>query len=144
MLSTLLPKFFIFELSTNFTMRYFTIVFLLLSLSGHTQDSDQYISVDQNTYTVEQLVKDVLINNQCATITNIVSSTGTNFGSTNGIGYFSSNGVSFPLSEGIILSTGNVVESIGPETGDISSGSVNWPGDADLANVIPNHDLNSS
>ena len=80
MLSTLLPKFFIFELSTNFTMRYFTIVFLLLSLSGHTQDSDQYISVDQNTYTVEQLVKDVLINNQCATITNIVSSTGTNFG----------------------------------------------------------------
>jgi gliding motility-associated-like protein len=144
LLPTLLPKFFIFELSTNFTMRYFTIVFLLLSLSGHTQDSDQYISVDQNTYTVEQLVKDVLINDQCATITNIVSSTGTDFGSTNGIGYFSSNGVSFPLSEGIILSTGNVVESIGPETGDISSGSVNWPGDADLANVIPNHDLNSS
>ncbi|MDB2493216.1 gliding motility-associated C-terminal domain-containing protein [Flavobacteriaceae bacterium] len=125
-------------------MRYFTIVFLLLSLSGHTQDSDQYISVDQNIYTVEQLVKDVLINNQCATITNIVSLTGTDFGSTNGIGYFSSNGASFPLSEGIILSTGNAAESVGPETGYISSGNENWPGDADLANAIPNHDLVNS
>ena len=119
------------------------LIFLSLT-TLHAQDTGQYISIDQNTYTVDQLVKDVLINNQCATITNIVSSTGTDYGSTNGLGYFSSNGVSFPLAEGIILSTGNAAESIGPESGTISAGDTNWPGDVDLANAVPNHDLTSS
>lgn len=118
--------------------------FLLPFTTMYAQDLGQYISIDQNTYTVEQLVRDVLIDNQCAVLTNIVSSTGTDFGSSNGIGYFSSNGASFPLAQGIVLSTGNAAESVGPETGYISSGSQNWPGDADLANAIPNHDLVNS
>jgi len=123
-------------------LKYF---FIFLSLNMlNAQNLDQYISIDQTTYTVDQLVQDVLINNQCASITNIVSSTGTDFGSTNGIGYFSGNGISFPFTEGIILSTGNATESAGPETGSISAGDINWLGDADLANAVSGHDLASS
>lgn len=51
-----------------------------------------YLLVDQSTYTVEELVQDILVNSACAEISNIEFSTGTNFGSTNGIGYFSGNG----------------------------------------------------
>ncbi|MDG1672928.1 MAG: choice-of-anchor L domain-containing protein, partial [Flavobacteriaceae bacterium] len=91
----------------------------------------------QSTYTVEELVQDILVNSACAEISNIEFSTGTNFGSTNGIGYFSGNGVSFPFTEGILLTTGDASEAEGPEATTLSSGSFNWPGDTDLENVIP-------
>ena len=97
-----------------------------------------YLLVDQSTYTVEELVQDILVNSACAEISNIEFSTGTNFGSTNGIGYFSGNGVSFPFTEGILLTTGDASEAEGPEATTLSSGSFNWPGDTDLENVIPN------
>jgi gliding motility-associated-like protein len=96
-----------------------------------------YLLVDQSTYTVEELVQDILVNSACAEISNIEFSTGTNFGSTNGIGYFSGNGVSFPFTEGILLTTGDASEAEGPEATTLSSGSFNWPGDTDLENVIP-------
>jgi hypothetical protein len=47
------------------------------------------VMVDQCTYTVEELVTEILINNECADISNITYSTGTNFDDENGIGYFS-------------------------------------------------------
>ncbi|WP_157506031.1 choice-of-anchor L domain-containing protein [Formosa sp. Hel3_A1_48] len=96
-----------------------------------------YLLVDQSTYTVEELVQDILVNSACAEISNIEFSTGTNFESTNGIGYFSGNGVSFPFTEGILLTTGDASEAEGPEATTLSSGSSNWPGDTDLENVIP-------
>ena len=51
---------------------------------------------------------------------------------------------SFPFSEGIVLTTGNALQAVGPETGDISSGDYNWQGDVDLANAVPGHDFSSS
>ena len=48
-----------------------------------------YLLIDQSTYSVEELVEDVLINSSCAEVSNIIFSTGTDFNSTNGIGYFS-------------------------------------------------------
>ena len=48
----------------------------------------QILTVDQTTFTVEELVTDVLINSSCANVSNITFSTGTNFGSVNGIGFF--------------------------------------------------------
>ena len=96
-----------------------------------------YIEVDETTFTTNELVEDVLIDSPCADISNIVTSTGSDFGSTNGIAYFSSNGENFPFTEGIILSTGNAVSAEGPEDGTIGDGSFDWPGDADLENVIP-------
>ncbi|NNK82055.1 MAG: PKD domain-containing protein, partial [Flavobacteriaceae bacterium] len=98
-----------------------------------------YINVDPageptSTYTIEQLVEDVLINSACAGVENINASTGSNFGSTNGIGHFISNGIAFPFAEGIIMTTGRADDAEGPETGILSSGG--WPGDLDLENAI--------
>ena len=47
------------------------------------------VTVDQCTYTVEELVTEILINDECSQISNIEYSTGTNFNDVNGIGYFS-------------------------------------------------------
>jgi len=91
-----------------------------------------YITVD-DTYTVEDLVIDVLIDNPCAQVFNITSSTGTNFAGdgTPGIGYFSGDNTTFPISSGIILSSGDVNDAPGP-TLDTHGGGTSWPGDSDL------------
>jgi len=105
------------------------------------------IIAEDTTYTVEELVEDVLVNSPCSTVSNITWSTGTNFADDNGIGYFNANGSSFPFESGIVMSTGNVLEAAGPETGLTSGGSFGWPGDTDLelaANLAPNSTGNAS
>lgn len=106
------------------------LLFLLLlsSIKGLSQS----INVNTSTYTVPQLVNNVLINSSCVTANNISWSTGTNFGSVNGIGYFSNNNPNFPMQSGVVLSTGNVLEAGGPNTTLLSSGSSSWAGDATL------------
>ncbi|MES2863278.1 MAG: choice-of-anchor L domain-containing protein [Bacteroidota bacterium] len=84
------------------------------------------------TYTVEQLVTDVLVTSPCGIVSNITSSTGTNFGDVNGIGYFSKNGSSFGLNEGIILATRSADTCDGPNINNFSQGGFGWPGDAQL------------
>ncbi|MDT0557696.1 choice-of-anchor L domain-containing protein, partial [Ichthyenterobacterium sp. W332] len=95
-----------------------------------------YVQVDQDTFTSEQLIEDVLVNSECAQVSNIVASTGTDFGSTNGIGYFFGDGMSFPFAQGIVLTTGDAKNAEGPEQGILSDGSFAWPGDNDLENAI--------
>ena len=95
------------------------------------------ITTNDTTYTIEELVEDVLIDTDCSLVSNITFSTGTNFGSTNGIGYFEANGSSFPFESGLIMTTGDVINAPGPETGTISDGDFSWPGDFDLENAIP-------
>uniref|UniRef100_UPI0026343F22 choice-of-anchor L domain-containing protein n=1 Tax=Winogradskyella sp. TaxID=1883156 RepID=UPI0026343F22 len=93
------------------------------------------VVVDQGTYTPEQLIEDVLVNSPCATVSNIVSSTGSDFSPSqpNGIGYFISNGVDFPFEDGILLTSGNASEARGPNNQNLSTGTSSiWPGDNDL------------
>lgn len=92
----------------------------------------QAITVDTNTYTVPELVTDVLVNKSCVPVSNITWRTGTNFGSTNGIGYFENTNSSFPLASGVVLSTGNVANALGPNTTQLNDGNAAWSGDADL------------
>jgi gliding motility-associated-like protein len=94
------------------------------------------ISTDTTLYSVEELVTDVLIDSECNQASNITFSTGTNFGSTNGIGYFESNGSSWPFENGLIMTSGDVANAVGPESGVISDGDFNWPGDGDLEAFI--------
>ena len=94
------------------------------------------LTTSTSTYTPEQLVTNVLINNPCISVTNVTSSTGTNFGSTNGIGYFTNTNPTFPLSSGIVLSTGNVNNVPGPNNSVLSDGSPNWTGDSQLESII--------
>ncbi|MCT4580007.1 MAG: gliding motility-associated C-terminal domain-containing protein, partial [Flavobacteriales bacterium] len=96
------------------------------------------VIVDQTTYTVEQLVEDILIGGECAQISNITYSTGTDYGEENGIGYFSmqGDGVGFPFDEGIILTTGDANLASGPNINNLSDGTTAWPGDTDLENAV--------
>ncbi|MBY0485629.1 MAG: choice-of-anchor L domain-containing protein, partial [Flavobacteriaceae bacterium] len=104
------------------------LLFLFATMSCFSQA----ITIDTNTYTVPQLVNNILINSPCINATNITWRTGTNFGSTNGIGYFQNTNPNFPLQSGVILSTGDVTEAAGPNTSFLSSGSSAWTGDASL------------
>lgn len=92
----------------------------------------QAITVDNSRYTVPQLVTDVLINKSCVDISNISWRTGTNYNSSNGIGYFENTNPLFPLTNGVILSTGNVAISAGPNTTILNDGNAAWLGDTDL------------
>ncbi|MGS0524742.1 hypothetical protein ACU8V7_05580 [Zobellia nedashkovskayae] len=80
------------------------------------------INVDVTTYSVEELVKDVLINSNCAETGNYTSKTGTAEG-VNGIGYFEANSSDFPFEEGIVLSTGRAKLAEGPNDDIHNSGS---------------------
>lgn len=92
----------------------------------------QAITVDVNTYSVPELVNNVLINSPCITTQNITWRTGSNFGSTNGIGYFSNTNANFPMTSGVVLTTGNALEAAGPNSSLLESGNSSWVGDSDL------------
>ena len=95
------------------------------------------ISTTTSLFTVEELVTDVLIDSQCNQAFNITSSTGSDFGSTNGIGYFEANGSSWPFENGLIMTSGDVANAPGPESGVLLDGTYAWPGDGDLEAFIP-------
>jgi len=111
-------------------------IFHILVLFCATAGFSQAITVDTNTYTVPQLVSEILINSPCLQTTNISWSTGSNFGSSNGIGYFESTNPNFPIQKGVILSTGNVSDAAGPNTTIQNGGNASWPGDTDLENTM--------
>ena len=108
--------------------KYINLLFMLFTLVTFSQS----INVNTTTYTVPQLVNNILINSPCITANNITWRTGTNFGSTNGIGYFQNTNPNFPMQSGVILSTGNVMQSGGPNTSNLSGGNAAWTGDASL------------
>ena len=107
----------------------------------------QAITVNTTTYTVPQLVQNVLFGSNSGgpsacvgAISNITwvtgsgASDGSSFGSSNGIGFFQNTNPNFPLTSGVILSTGNALNARGPNTTIQSNGT--WPGDIDLFNYI--------
>ena len=92
------------------------IVSVLFALGSHSQ----VVNVNTTTYTIPQLVTDVLFGSgvgggSCAgTISNITWSTGTNFGGPAGISYFTNTNPNFPLNAGVVLVSGSVVDVPGP------------------------------
>ena len=96
------------------------------------------IIVNDTTFTVEQLVQNVLISSDCALVTNITSSSGATFGQANSIAYFSQNNSNFPFADGVVLATHAATAAAGPYPGgaDGAQASPPWVGDADLAAII--------
>lgn len=107
-------------------------ILLILALASNFLGFSQAITVNTNAYTVPQLVNTVLINSPCVSAVNITSRTGSNYGSSNGIGFFQNNNPNFPMQSGVIMSTGNVNNAVGPNTVALSDGSASWPGDPSL------------
>ncbi len=116
-------------------------------------NSPSYIDVSPSgtKYTVEQLVKEVLVVADCDLVSNVTYHTGTNYGSEpNGIGYFEKNKSSFSFKDGIVLATNGVETAKGP--GDYQNqtdGSMSWLGDKDLQNLLvqngqPDENFNAS
>ncbi len=120
----------------------FNFLFLSITLFSYSQN----VTIDQSTYTVEQLVTNVLINSPCANVSNITYSTGTNFGSSNGIGYFQEPTGFFPFDQGIIMASGNAALGGGPNpgAGQPSSGSLFWQGDAQLNGLVGEATFNAT
>ncbi|WP_300569873.1 choice-of-anchor L domain-containing protein [Flavobacterium sp.] len=109
-------------------------ILLFLTLVASLPIFSQAITVNTTTYTVPQLVTDVLVNKPCVVIppASITWRTGTDFGSTNGIGYFENTNPAFPLQSGVILTTGNVLNAPGPNNTQLDDGNAAWTGDAQL------------
>lgn len=86
----------------------------------------------------QDLVNDILINNPCVVVSNITSSSGTTFGESASLGYFHSpfGQADFPMASGIVLSTGKVDSIVGPNDSVLSDGTINWPGDDQLEDII--------
>src|SRR5690554_1091661 len=114
--------------------QYLLIVIFLMTSLGFSQP----IEVSVTQYTPDQLVKDILINNPCAQVTNVTWSTGTSYGVTDGtgIGYFTNTNPDFDMAAGIILSTGNAELAEGPETSSQGVGNTNWLDDDELTTYM--------
>ena len=111
-------------------------ILLLTAILLSTLGFSQAISVSSTNYTVPQLVNNVLINSPCVSATNITWKTGTDHGSSNGLGFFQNTNPNFPMESGVVLSTGNILNTPGPNTSLLNDGATNWPGDTDLENTL--------
>jgi gliding motility-associated-like protein len=107
------------------------IIYLLIFLFAAVGFS-QPITVSSSSYTVPQLVNNVLINSPCVSATNVTWRTGTDYSSSNGLGYFENTNPGFPMQSGVVLSTGNAINSPGPNNSMLNDGSTSWAGDAQL------------
>jgi gliding motility-associated-like protein len=108
----------------------------LLFLLVFSSASAQYITTDESR-TPLQLIENVLLNSGCASVTN-VSVSGGNFDSgEKSWGYFNASGTTFPFEDGIVLSTGKIINTQGPN-GFISDdgGGMGWTGDNDLNEAL--------
>src|SRR5690606_4226742 len=97
----------------------------------------QYIQVDSNAYSPQELIENILINSDCisnVTVTNVV---GGDFSNTEqSYGYFNSAGSTFPFLEGLVLSTGRLQNVPGPNTSLSDDDAPNWTGDNDLELIL--------
>ena len=102
-------------------------VLLIFSFTfGASYVFSQNVAVDVTSYSVEELVKDVLIASPCANVSNITWLTGSDFGEQNGIGYFSEPSGVFPFNEGLLMASSSAMSITGPNTSlnDLSEGSM--------------------
>lgn len=98
-------------------------------------------------YTVEELVREVLVKAPCDLVSNITYRTGSNFEDpwtgdplSNGIGYFDFNNSSFGFENGIVLATNAIEYVAGPGGVDQGFDGDEWLGDSDLNVILAEND----
>ncbi|SFJ31920.1 choice-of-anchor L domain-containing protein, partial [Myroides guanonis] len=98
------------------------------------------VSPSGEMYSVEGLIKDVLVTAGCDLVSNIKYQVGDGSAKTksvNTFGYFNRNGSDFPFEEGVVLSTSEVQFVPGPfTTGSKGINTYRWVGDKDLVDAI--------
>lgn len=105
--------------------KYISGILLLFTVSVFSQG----IVVDTTTYTIPNLVRNVLMQNSCSNETNF------QFSSRRSIGSFTSTNPNFPIQQGVIIRNGIAKYSQGTYTGTNLSSQINTNGDADLQNI---------
>ena len=109
--------------------KYIFLIFFFLAITAFSQN----ISVDNQTYTPQQLIEEILIDSNCISNVVVTNTVGGNFnGSDESYGYFDANGSSFPFQSGIVLSTGRLNNVKGPNNTLSDDDASNWNGDSDL------------
>ncbi|WP_439151953.1 choice-of-anchor L domain-containing protein [Winogradskyella sp.] len=102
---------------------------MLLSFLSYSQN----IIVDNQTYSAQELIENILIDSNCienVVVTNVV---GGNFNGTDqSYGYFDATGTTFPFQSGIVMSTGRLNNVPGPNNSLSDDDASNWLGDDDL------------
>ncbi|MDR2222655.1 MAG: choice-of-anchor J domain-containing protein [Flavobacteriaceae bacterium] len=107
-------------------------------------DSDDFIPDPTKPYTVDKLVKNVLVKSNCKLVTNVKYQNGDGSAKAMGyntLGYFNKGQTDFPFDEGIVLSTNEVQFVPGPYRGygsgnNRGANNERWRGDKDINDAI--------
>ena len=115
-------------------MKYLIYIFyILFSINLFAQN----VQVNDQIFTPQQLIEDVLIDSNCITNVVVTNVIGGDFGGTDqSYGYFDATGTTFPFQSGIVLSTGRLSNVEGPNTTLSDDDAANWTGDNDLETVL--------
>jgi gliding motility-associated-like protein len=106
--------------------------FLTINLSF-----SQNIQVDSQSYTPQQLIEDILIDSNCITNVLVTNVVGGDFNNTDqSYGFFDATGTTFPFQSGLVLSTGRLINTQGPNTTLSDDDAPNWIGDNDLETIL--------
>ena len=97
----------------------------------------QNIQVDSQSYTPQQLIENILINSDCITNVLVTNVVGGDFNNTDqSYGFFDATGTTFPFESGLVLSTGRLANTVGPNTTLSDDDAPNWVGDSDLETIL--------
>lgn len=107
---------------------FFTFLFFL--------SYSQNITVDSQAYTPQQLIEEVLMDSNCISNVTVTNAVGGNFNNDLSYGYFDATGTTFPFQSGIVLSTGKLSNTVGPNTSLSDDNAPNWGGDNDLEIIL--------
>ncbi|WP_299767133.1 choice-of-anchor L domain-containing protein [uncultured Dokdonia sp.] len=108
-------------------------LFSLFSLCMFSQN----IQVDSQSFSPQELIEDILIDSDCIDTVLVTNVVGGNFGGNEqSYGYFDATNTTFPFAEGIVLSTGRLQNTQGPNTSLSDDDAPGWIGDADLEAVL--------
>lgn len=104
----------------------------LILICSFTAVFGQQITVS-SSYTAQQLVENILINNPCIQVSNVAVSGGNFTTGEKSYGYFNANSTILPFQEGVLLTTGKLNNAVGPNSNfSDDGGNMGWNGDSDL------------
>ncbi|HBS87527.1 MAG: hypothetical protein A2W91_00325 [Bacteroidetes bacterium GWF2_38_335] len=121
---------------------YTLFIGLIFSIALIAQEGPKSAPITTNTttYTITQLIQDVLING-CVEVTNITVTSG------GGYGFFNGGGTTFPFNEtdgGIMIASGAISNAVGPNTSGSLGSTLSTGSDPDLALLIPGYTINDA
>lgn len=89
-----------------------------------------YISVNTSSFTPEQILNNIILNSSCGIIDNVVTQ------GPCGVGYFNANDSDFPFEQGMIIRSGQAINTQGPFNSSSLSSTCSQTGDSQLNAIM--------